>query len=79
MRVERLEHAGDRAVDQPIGLEIADILLFDGLQRSRENLVLVRNLVLRGQGRPPEQAPHEGRNRHDRKGCRQRAQTSHIV
>ena len=70
MWIERLEHAGDRAVDQPIGLDLTHVLVFDGLQCGGKDLVLVRNLVLR-QGRPAKKSPDYGRNRDDGAGSRQ--------
>jgi hypothetical protein len=54
MRVQRLQHAGDGAVDEPVGLEVTHVFLFDGLQSGGKDLVLVGHLVLSGQGCPPE-------------------------
>ena len=79
MRIERLEHPGNGAVDQPVGLHLADVLLLDGLQSGRKYLVLVGNLVLRDQRRPAEEPPDYRRDRDDRAGRRQRANTPHIL
>src|SRR5688572_27350730 len=79
MRVEGLQHASDRAVDEAVGLEIPHIFLFDGLQCGGKDLVLVRHLVLSGQGGPPKQAPNQGTYRDNGESGRQRADTSHMV
>ena len=71
MRVERLEHAGDGAIDQPVGRGLAHVIFFDGLQCGGKDLVLVWNLVLGHQRRPAKKAPHHGRDRDDGAGCRQ--------
>jgi len=63
MRIERLEHPGNGAVDQPVRFDLADVILFDGLQCGGKDLVLVRDLVLGYQRRPAEKAPNHGRNR----------------
>jgi hypothetical protein len=60
MRIERLQHARDRAIDQPVGLDVADVVLLDGPERRPEDLVLVRHLVLRRQGAPAEEAAGQG-------------------
>ena len=47
MRVERAQHALDGAVDEPLGIELLDILGFDGGQCRGEDLVLRGDLRLR--------------------------------
>ena len=49
MRIECLQHAGDGAVDQPVRLEVADVIGFNRRQCRREDLVLLGDLVL-GEG-----------------------------
>ena len=41
MRIERAQHAFDRPVDEPLGVQLLDIFLFDGGQCLRENAVLL--------------------------------------
>ena len=57
MRIERLQHAADGAVDQPVRFVLPDVVLLDGAEGRREDFVLVRNLIL-GDKRvaPPEPA-----------------------
>ena len=46
MRIELLQHAVDRAVDQPVRRELVDILFGDRVERRREDAVLLRDFVL---------------------------------
>ena len=63
MRIERLEHAGDGAVDQPVGLDRADVIGVDRVQRGSKDLVLVRNLVFDRQGAAAVEAADQGAKR----------------
>jgi hypothetical protein len=67
MRVEGPQHAGDGAVDEPVRLEVADVVFLDRLQRRREDLVLVRHAVL-GQGAAAEEAANQGTDHDDEEG-----------
>ena len=66
MRIEGLEHPGDGAVDQPIGLHFADEIRLDRTQRGRKHLMLFGNLVLgdqRTDRKTPEQCEDDGKDR----------------
>ena len=60
VRVERLEHAGDRAVDQPVGFDRPDVIRVNRVQRGGKDLVLVRDLVFNRQGAAAVKAANQG-------------------
>jgi len=62
MRVERLEHAVDRAVDHPIGLDRFRVLRLDRAQRGGKGLVVIRNRVGGGKGALSVNPSNEGGN-----------------
>ena len=69
MRIERLQHAVDGAVDQPVRRHVVDVFAIDRGERRREHAILLLDLVLRGERRAAEQAAGERRqqdrqNRH---------------
>ena len=61
MRIERLQHAGDGAVDRAVGRSAsADVVLLDRAQRRGEDLVLLGNLVLGDSALAAEDAAEHG-------------------
>ena len=60
MRIERREHAADRAVHQTIRIDLVDVAGFDGAQRRRERLVVIRHLVVGEQALAEEPADQRG-------------------
>ena len=64
MRIERLQHAVDRAVDHPVGLDRFGVLRLDRGQRRGKGLVVIRNRVGGGKGALPVNPSNEGGN-HD--------------
>jgi hypothetical protein len=58
--VERLKHAGDGTVDQPVGFGRADVGVVNCGQRGGKDLVLLGNLVFDSQGAPAVKAAHKG-------------------
>ncbi len=69
MRIERLEHAGDGAINEPVGFDRADVIGVNGAQRGGKDLILLRNLVFDGQGAPAVESAYQctendGKNRH---------------
>ena len=67
MRVERLEHAADGAVHEPVGFHLADVIRLDGVHGGGKHPVLVGNLVL-GEGASAKQAAHERADDDDKEG-----------
>ena len=51
VRIERLEHAVDGAVDQAVGLDFLGVLRLDGGQGRREGPVVLRDAILASPGR----------------------------
>jgi hypothetical protein len=64
MRVERLEHAVDGSLDQPVGGYLTDIVVLDGAKGRREDLVLPGKLILGDHGLAAEQ-PADQRTEYD--------------
>ena len=54
MRIERLQHAVDGAVDQPIGFDRLGVVRLNGAQRRRERLVVIGKAIFGGQGAAAE-------------------------
>ena len=77
VRIERREHAAHRAVHQAIRIDLVDVAGFDGAQRGRERLVVIRHLVVGEQALAEEPADQRGHGDggHD---DGQRAVTSHV-
>ena len=48
VRVERLQHSGDRPVDQPVRLDRAHVIRLDRAQGRRKDPVLFGHLVFNG-------------------------------
>ena len=65
MRIERLQHAVDRAVDEAIRGHFFDVLPIDGREGGGEHAVLLLHLVLGREGRAAEQSTG---NRRDEDG-----------
>ena len=77
MRVERLEHAADGAVDQPVGFDLADVIGVDRAQRGGKDLVLVRDLVFGRQSAPAEEPADQRKDSNREHGDGDGAVTSH--
>jgi hypothetical protein len=77
MRVERVEHPVDGAVDQPIRRQFVDVLLVDRVERSREHPVLLRDLVLARQGGAAEKSAGQGRDEHGDHSCSKKTGGAH--
>jgi hypothetical protein len=63
MRIERLQHAGDGAVHQPVGLEFANVVGFNSGERSGKDFVLLGDLILRDERGAAEKGRRSGRRR----------------
>ena len=59
MRIERLQHAVDRAVDQPVRRHLLDVLAIDRRERRGEDAILLRKLVLRRDDAAAEDAAED--------------------
>src|SRR5262245_12554526 len=79
MGIERLQHAGNRAVDHAVGLDVADVHVFNGLQASSEDLVLLGDLILGGKRRSSEIRACAGAQRKDNGGRRKGSESRHAV
>src|SRR4051794_9798728 len=66
MRIERVQHAVNRTVDQPVRGQLVDVLTIDGVQRRREHAILLRHFVLPGE-RGAAKEPAGKRGNEDRK------------
>ena len=62
MRVQRAEHAANRAGDEILGIDLVVIVRLDGAQRVGEGAVVLENLVVGGECVAAEQAADERRN-----------------
>ena len=71
VRVERLQQAGDGAVDDPVGFDVADVDVLDGAEAGGEDLVLLGDLILGRQRGVSEQAAQ-----HDRGTAEQRLRST---
>jgi len=70
VRIQRLEHSGDGAVDEPIGLHRADVAGVDGRQSGRKDLILVWNLVFNRERAPAVEAADKGAEDDGKHSCR---------
>ena len=77
MRIELLQHAVDRAVDEAILRQLLDVLFRDRVERRREDLVLLRDLVLPGQQTAAERAASDGREDNREDGYGEEPGTAH--
>jgi hypothetical protein len=77
MRIERLQQADDRAVDQAIRLHLAEIVVFHRVQRCGEDLVLIGDRILRSQRGASEEGSREPACHHGDDGDRQGAMSTH--
>ena len=77
MRIERPEHAAHGAVDEVVGIDLVDVVGFDGAERGREGAVVLGAFVVGGEGAPSEEAADQRGygNREDNSG--QRTVASH--
>ena len=71
MRIERLQHAVDGAVDQPVGFDRLGVLRLDRAQRRGERLVVIRHRVCGGQRALAENPADQGREQDGDDGGRQ--------
>ena len=71
MRIERLQHAVDGAVDQAIGFDGVGVVGLDRAQRRRERLVVIGQPIFGGQRAASEHAAGEGRQQNGEGGGRQ--------
>ncbi len=60
MRIERAEHAADRAVDEAIRFDLVDVVGFDRAQRGGERAIVIGDLVVGRERAASEQAADEG-------------------
>ena len=58
MRIQRAEHAADRAVDEAVGFDRADVVRLDRVERGGERLV-IGSLVVDRQCAPAEKSADE--------------------
>ena len=77
MGIERLEHAADGAVDQPVGRRFTDVVVLDRAERRGEHLVLVGKLILGDEGVAAEEATDERTADDHEHGGRKRAVPAH--
>ena len=77
MRVERLQHAVDGAVDQAVRRHFIDVLALDGRERGGEDAILLGDLVLPGRDVLAEQAADERRHRDSQDRRRQKSGVTH--
>jgi hypothetical protein len=78
MGIERGEHPRDGPIDEPVGLDLADVLLLHGVEGRGEDLVLLGHLILGDDGFAPKDAAQH--RAHDHHTCerRQRPVTGHM-
>ena len=78
MRIERVQHPVDGAVDHAIGRHVVHIFLLDGVNSGREYTVLLANFVLSRKRAAAKHTAGSGRQR-DRKNChRKETRNTHI-
>ena len=63
MRIERLEHAGNRAINETIGLDLVDVPRLDHGERGRERAIVFGEAILRLRNAAAEKAASHGRHR----------------
>ena len=78
VRVERLEHAGDGAVDEAVGFDVLDVLLLHGGQRGGEDAIAIGQAVGGGLCATAEHAPDERGDGDGEQDRRQRAVFLHV-
>ena len=61
MRIERLQHAADGAVHEPVGVDLLDVSLLDRLSAAVNTLYALRQAVLGRQHAAAEEPADEGR------------------
>jgi hypothetical protein len=78
MRIERIEHPGDGAIDQPVGLRLAHVHVLHGFQCRGEDFVLLGYLILGYDGAASQDATQH--RAHDHHACerRERPVSGHI-
>src|SRR5262245_48971330 len=77
MRIERLQQADDRAVDQSIGLHFTEVVVFHRVQRGSEDLVLIGDRILRSERGASEEGGREPAYHYRADGDRQGAMSAH--
>ena len=77
MRIERVQHAVDRAVDQPVRRHVVDVLAVDGVERRREHAILLRHFVLARERGAAEESAGERGNQNGKNGGGKKSGSTH--
>ena len=77
--IQRLQHAADGAVDQAVGLHLADVVFLDRAQGRGEHFVLVGDLILRDERAPADQPSEDGTGHHHHCRSRRESKTGHSL
>ena len=77
MRIERVQHAVDRAVDQPVRRQLVDVLTIDRVERRREHAILLRHFVLARQRGAAEEPAGKRGNQDGKDGGRKESGSTH--
>ncbi len=77
VRVQRLQHAVDGAVDEPIGRQLLDVVALDGREREGKHAIMLCNLVLRLDDAVAEHAAQDRRQKHGHQRRRENSGSPH--
>ena len=72
VRIQRLQHAGDRAVDDAVGLDLVDVARLDGIERRGERAVVLGEPILGGGDAAAHHAADNGGQRDGRRTNREK-------
>jgi hypothetical protein len=78
VRIERLEHAFDRAVDEALGGNALDVLTIDRREGGGEDAIMRRDLVLSREDVAAEQAAGHGAEDHRENRRGKEPRTTHL-